>query len=67
MYIMEHVLKQAKTIGKEIANAGHQIKKFAKKRVAQGAARVDRGVNKVKEKIGDNMLGLRFGKNGFKA
>ena len=64
---MEHVLKQVTRIGKEIANAGHQVKKFAKKKISQGVARVDRGVNKGKEKIGDNMLGLRFGKDGFKA
>ena len=63
---MEHVLKQVTQIGKEIANVGHQVKKFAKKKIAQGVARVDRGVNKGKEKIGDNKLGIGFGKNGRK-
>lgn len=63
---MERVGDKILEFNKNVSVALHNLKKIGKKKIIDRANKINDAVTKVKEKVGDNKLGIGFGKNGTK-
>lgn len=63
---MEKTNKNFSEFWKALSKALSELKKTGKKRIVDRATEIETSLNKKKNQVNDNKLGISFGKNGKK-